>query len=78
MYAIPLNGERVLRIIPNETVSEDGLQEEEVTVETIGESVRGMSKWEGCAVAPNGVAYAMPNNCKGILKIIPACIGTRD
>lgn len=70
LYAIPLNGDKVLRIFPND---DDSL----VTVETIGEAISGTAKWEGCVVAPSGVAYGMPNNYKGILKIIPAGFSTK-
>jgi hypothetical protein len=65
LYAIPLNGDKVLRIFPDRDSSR-------VTVETIGPAISGTAKWEGCVVAPNGVAYGMPNNYKGILKITPA------
>ena len=68
VYAIPLNGDRLLRIDPT--------LEGQPSVETLGPSTPGVEKWEGAVVGKNGVAYSCPNNYKGILKIVPPGILT--
>jgi len=69
VYAIPLNGDRLLRI-DSAGGGEDGGAEP--IVETLGPSTVGVEKWEGAVIAANGVAYSCPNNYKGLLKIVPA------
>lgn len=60
VYAIPLNGDKLLRVCGNGA---------EATVETFEPSVVGVEKWEGAVVARDGTTYSCPNNYKGLLKI---------
>jgi hypothetical protein len=62
VYAIPLAAESVLRI--------DCSQSPPVfTTWPLPAPFKGLAKWEGGIVAPNGVIYAVPNNHKAILRI---------
>jgi hypothetical protein len=65
VYAIPLAAESVLRI----DCSKEGMQEPEITTWHLPEPFRGLAKWEGAVLAPNGVIYTVPNNHKAILRI---------
>jgi hypothetical protein len=62
VFGIPLAGESVLRI----DCSTDPPQ---VTTWPLPTPCRGLSKWEGAVVAPNGVVYTVPNNHKPVLRI---------
>jgi hypothetical protein len=70
MYAIPLNGETVLRVqVLN---SEDDGEEPEIVVSTFGGPFKGVQKWEGGVMTEEGVMYCMPNDFKAVLKIEPS------
>lgn len=62
VFAIPLAAESVLRI--NSVTGN-------VNTWPLPEPHRGLAKWEGGIVAPNGCIYTVPNNHKAILKIEP-------
>lgn len=62
VYAIPLAAESVLRI-------DCQIEPPEVTTWPLPQPVKGLAKWEGGIVAPNGVIYTVPNNHKAILRI---------
>jgi hypothetical protein len=64
VYAIPLAAESVLRIDCSK-----GGREPEITTWHLPEPFRGLAKWEGAVLAPNGVIYTVPNNHKAILRI---------
>jgi hypothetical protein len=73
VYAVPLAAESVLRIDCTETT--DG--EPTVTTWPLPEPRRGLAKWEGGVVAPNGAVYTVPNNHKAILRIESPSLATR-
>ena len=64
IFGIPLAAESVLRIDFSKNESEP-----QVTTWSLPAPHRGLSKWEGAVVAPNGVVYTVPNNHKAILRI---------
>jgi len=66
IFGIPLAGESVLRIDFNKMMDEN---EPEVTTWSLPAPHRGLSKWEGAVVAPNGIVYTVPNNHKAVLRI---------
>ena len=63
IYCIPLKAETILCIRPQ--VGADPL------IETIG-NYKGMNKWEGGVMGPEGRMYCMPLNHKAILRIAAA------
>jgi len=70
LYGIPLNGDKVLRIDPSVCIYNNNIWSDPI-VETVGDAHKGCEKWEGCVVGTNGVAYCVPNDYKGLLKIVP-------
>ena len=64
IFGIPLAAESVLRIDFSKNESEP-----EVSSWSLPAPHRGLSKWEGAVVAPNGVVYTVPNNHKAVLRI---------
>jgi hypothetical protein len=66
VYAIPLAAESVLRIDCSST--QHG-EPPVITTWQLPEPSRGLAKWEGAVLAPNGVIYTVPNNHKAILRI---------
>jgi hypothetical protein len=64
IYGIPLKGETVLRILPDQNGGEPH-------VSTIGGPYLGLNKWEGGVSTSNGDMYCMPLNHKFSLRIRP-------
>lgn len=64
VWGVPLAAESVLKI-------DFSLPGKEPVVSTwpLPEPHRGLSKWEGGVLAPNGVVYTVPNNHKAMLRI---------
>jgi hypothetical protein len=65
VYAIPLAAESLLQI-------DCSHEPPQVTTWPLPMPHKGLAKWEGAIVAPNGVVYTVPNNHKPILRIEPA------
>jgi hypothetical protein len=63
VYGIPLAAESLL-LINTETL--------DVTTWPLPQPYKGLAKFEGAVVAPNGVIYTVPNNFKAVLRIEPA------
>ena len=66
IFGIPLAAESLLQIdFKRLTVGGDPT----ISTWPIPAPHRNMAKWEGAVVAPNGVAYSIPNNHKALLRI---------
>lgn len=62
VFAIPLGAESVLEIYC-------GTDPPKVSTWSLPAPHKGLAKWEGGVVAPNGVIYCVPNNHKAVLRI---------
>jgi len=69
VYGIPLAAESLLRIDCNSA-------NPKVTTWPLPAPYKGLGKFEGGVVAPNGIIYTVPNNHKAVLRIQPATWGT--
>jgi hypothetical protein len=66
IFGIPLAAESLLQIDFNRL---DDRGDPMISTWPIPAPHRNMAKWEGAVVAPNGVAYSIPNNHKALLRI---------
>lgn len=64
VYGIPLAAESLLRIDCSTSTSSPG-----VTTWKLPAPHKGLAKFEGGVVAPNGIIYTIPNNHKAMLRI---------
>lgn len=69
IWGIPLAAESLLRIDFNSKCGQVNNDDPVVTTWPIPKPHRCLGKWEGAVVAPNGVAYTIPNNHKALLRI---------
>jgi hypothetical protein len=65
VYGIPLSAESLLRIDCSRNTPK-------VTTWDLPAPCKGLGKFEGGVVAPNGIIYTVPNNHKAVLRIEPA------
>jgi hypothetical protein len=66
IFGIPLAAESLLQMDFNRL---DDHGDPIISTWPIPAPYRNMGKWEGAVLAPNGVAYAIPNNHKALLRI---------
>ncbi|GKY94067.1 hypothetical protein MPSEU_000373300 [Mayamaea pseudoterrestris] len=71
VFAIPLAAESVLQI-------DYRTDPPIITTWQLPAPHKGLAKWEGGTVAPNGAIYCVPNNHKAILRIEPSSFVTDD